>query len=239
MNDPIYAVQDAAIRQLQILPFQGSSAVLCGGTALSRLYLRHRVSFDLDFFYQKLDARALGAAIKASGLRFQATSLVDSEAEANQLHGTLQLPEGVLKISFVEDAYAGVYPQIEQEISPGLAVLTEPVEGLYHRKLRTIVGAADAGERPVGGRQTARDLFDLYVLSRVVMPIRLFAKSLPYQFPLSAFENGIGEMPWFTLIPELKELRAAPQWETGKAVETLRNALYAELGLSSDVDSEA
>ena len=55
--------------------------------------------------------------------------------------------------------------------------------------------------------QTARDLFDLYVLSQEVMPLRPFMQSLPSAYPAAAFDNGLASMPWFELMDELAKIK--------------------------------
>ena len=209
---------------------------LCGGTALSRFYLQHRLSFDLDFFIPQgvgFDAQELANRIarvtKISGLE-----LTHDAVKADQLHFYVLVDSKTsIKISFVEDMYAKMYPRVASGLTAGgVEVATEPVEGLYYRKLRTVVGWADSGsEAPQGGRQTARDMFDLYTLSQTIMPLREFIDGLPDVFPVSAFENGLARMPWFELAPELMETIAAPAWAAGKDVETLQNHLYQELGM--------
>lgn len=209
---------------------------LCGGTALSRFYLKHRLSYDLDFFIPEgvgFDAQKLANQI-ASAARVSNLELTHDPVKAEQLHFVV-LVDGVtpIKVSFVEDRYADVFPRVSSGLNVGgVQVATEPVEGLYHRKLRTVVGWADGGsDMPQGGRQTARDMFDLFALSQAVMPLRAFIQSLPDVFPVSAFENGLALMPWYDIAPELMETVAAPAWEAGKDVEALQGHLYRELGM--------
>jgi len=61
---------------------------LCGGTALSRCWLGHRVSYDLDFFLPEgFDARKMATALKDAGISFETRDIVDDLSKANQLHG--------------------------------------------------------------------------------------------------------------------------------------------------------
>jgi hypothetical protein len=173
-----------------------SQVKLCGGTALSRFYLRHRISYDLDFFVPGgigFDAQALAARI-AGQVRIQGVEITHDPVKADQLHFFVPIIDrDLIRISFVEDMYAATFPsRASGLVCDGIEICTEPVEGLYHRKLRTVVGwAASDAVMPSGGRQTARDMFDLYVLSRSVMPLRPFIESLPYAFPEDAFAGGL------------------------------------------------
>lgn len=81
-----------------------------------------------------------------------------------------------------------------------------------------------------GGRQTARDAFDLYVLSQAFKPLAEFMESLPYAFPATAFSNGLASMPWYDLVDELGEIVCADEWAHARDVTFLQNALYGQIG---------
>jgi len=209
---------------------------LCGGTALSRFYLQHRISYDLDFCIPEgmgFNAQALADRI-ASQVKIQGLEITHNAIKADQLHFSVPLSSGdAIKISFVEDMYAAAFPPLPSGLTiGGIAVQTESVQGLYHRKLRTVVGWADRDATlPQGGRQTARDMFDLYVLSQSVMPLKPFIESLPYAFPLEAFTGGMAVMPWFEIAEELAQTIASPQWQSGCDVSAVREHLFNELGM--------
>jgi hypothetical protein len=229
------AQQDAALSLL--LPHAGSvfqTARLCGGTALSRFYLQHRLSYDLDFFLPAgFDAQSLANQF-AKHLPIRNLEITQDKVRAEQLHFTLEVAGLPVKLSFIEDMYADFSPALASPLAlQGQTMLTESIDGLYHRKLRTIIGFANAEAlHPAGGRQTARDLFDLYVLSHAQQSLRAFIEALPYAFSLTAFEDGIANMPWFDLIPELEETITSPAWQAAKDVEQLRNYLFAQLGMA-------
>ena len=233
-NENLYALQDRVVAQLQSMnDGQLSLAKLCGGTALSRCWLAHRVSYDLDFFLaQGFSAGKLAKALTTSGIDYETRELVDDPYKANQLHGYVVNAGQRLKVSFVEDAYFGIFP-VALAAFGKTQVRTEAVEGLYHRKLRTVCGHATSGDSFDGGRQTARDVFDLYVLSRKVMALRPFMQSLPYPFPSAAFDNGLANMPWFDLMDELGEIVCAEEWSHAKDIAYLQTALYEQIGATS------
>ena len=227
----LYALQEAVLSSLQQMGDpQFQKAKLCGGTALSRCWLEHRVSYDLDFFFSEpFDAGRLAKALKAAGIVYEIKDLVDDPRKANQLHGNILHKGQRLKVSFVEDRYFDDYP-MEVHSFGALTVQTEGVPGLYHRKLRCVGGSGDGqGDTVVGGRQKARDVFDLYVLAHHT-PIQKFITELPFPFPVDAFHNGLVSMPWFELMDELQEIDCDPQWTPGKDVDHLQNFLYAQIG---------
>lgn len=240
----LYPLQEVVLSRLQSMgDAQFDASKLCGGTALSRCWLDHRMSYDLDFFLPLgFKVTDLAVAMKQSGINFETQDIVDDIDKANQLHGYVVHEKKRLKVSFVEDAYFELFPAINKPFGQ-LMVRTEVIPGLYHRKLRTVAGHGRGNEPDsfAGGRQKARDLFDLYVLSMKHMPIQAFMQSLPYPFPSGSFTNGLLNMPWFDLIFELDELICAPEWKQAKDVEFLQNALHDQIGVSSmcdDTDSE-
>jgi len=49
-TQPLYLAQEIFITSLGDIKPLGFDLMLCGGTALARGYLHHRISYDLDFF---------------------------------------------------------------------------------------------------------------------------------------------------------------------------------------------
>lgn len=228
----LYELQERVVADLQRLSTdQFALAKLCGGTALARCWLDHRVSYDLDFFLPEgFRALSLAIALRKAGIHYIVHDIVDDPHKANQLHGSIVYSRERLKVSFVEDAYFSVFPPLARSLG-SVVIQTESVEGLYHRKLRTVAGHGQEGDSCLGGRQTARDVFDLYVLSQTVMPLRPFMDSLPYAFPVTAFEEGLAAMRWFDLVPELPEILCGSQWAKAQDVGFLQEALYAQIGM--------
>ena len=237
----LYALQESVLGELQQMgDRQFDAAKLCGGTALSRCWLEHRVSYDLDFFLPNgFRATDLAVSLQRGGINFETREMVLDEHKANQLHGDVLHDGQRLKVSFIEDAYFELYPSILKPFGT-LNTRTESVPGLYHRKLLTVSGHGQGTEPDsfAGGRQKARDLFDLYVLSATHMPLHPFMQSLPYSFPESSFINGLINMPWYDLIDELEELICTPKWKQAKDVAFLQTALFEQLGVQSVSDDD-
>ena len=230
-----------------VMPHVGRAfdkAKLCGGTALSRFHLQHRISYDLDFFVPTgFDAQALLDRLTAK-VSIANLEITHDPVKADQLHFTVEVHGMPVKMSAVEDMYADFFPSIPSGLQQSQVgqrmIMTEGIDGLYHRKLRTVVGwAAATAEHPSGGRQTARDMFDLFVLSQAHMPLLLFIEQLPFAFAMQAFQDGLANMPWFDLIVELEETIASPRWQMGMDIENLRNHLFADLGMTEFPDPDA
>lgn len=237
-ND-LYHLQEAILNRLQSMADkQFDLAKLCGGTALSRCWLNHRVSYDLDFFLPAgFQVTELAIAIKQAGIEFETREMVVDDRTANQLHGDVLHERHRLKVSFIEDAYFELFTTVSKPFG-SLTVPTEEIQGLYHRKLRTVAGHGqdNTPDSFAGGRQKARDLFDLYVLSVTYMPLIPFMQSLPYAFPIGSFINGLVNMPWFDLIDECEELICAPHWQQAKDVEFLQKSLFEQIGAKTIAD---
>lgn len=180
------------------------NCILAGGTALSRYYLHHRVSYDLDFFVGGgLSPEKLSIAIGRIGINLSDVHIEAGSVYAHQLHGYANIGESIVKISFVEDVYEGMWKKKKFG-----KVITEEIGGLYHRKLRTLSGSG-YGKDAKGARQTARDLFDAYVLSNQVQPMHSFlieSNKHGANFPQDALCANIMSMPWVDLMDEFDGL---------------------------------
>lgn len=174
-SDELYKCQDQVISKISAFANtidDSDFLILAGGTALSRYCLNHRVSYDLDYFVNHdFSPDWMFSHLRKHGLHFTETARENRAAFATQLIGVCRLDNEEIKVSFVEDVFSGMFDACEIN-----NVHTETIEGLYHRKLRTITGTGETvsyivGKRNAGGRQKARDLFDLLVLHDVVQPI--------------------------------------------------------------------
>ena len=236
-KESLYQLQEDVLGHLQsITNGQLTTFKLCGGTALARCWLDHRISYDLDFFLPYgFNALLLSKELKSAGIQHQTISQIDDHRKANQLHCYIIDKGRSLKVSFIEDAYFDLFPTIQKPFG-ALSVKTEDIAGLYHRKLRTVSGSGAEGDSFEGGRQKARDLFDLHVLSKTHMPILQFTESLPYQFPSDAFINGLISMPWHELADELSEIICAEQWQQAKDIGFIQESLFEQIGAVAIAD---
>lgn len=243
----LYPLQEDAILQLQgINDPQFESAKLCGGTALARCYLNHRISYDLDFFLPGgFNPTKFLQSINSNGIKYEVKEINESSTSnvGNQIHGLIIINGKELKVSFIEDSYYDLFSVENHNLKRFLnndtfLIKTESINGLYHRKLRTVSGNVSDGDDPKGGRQTARDLFDLYVLSKKYMPIKEFIGTLPYSFPVDAFNAGIAKMPWWDLVEEVKGIVSNDKWSEAKDIKNLENHLCSEIGAKIIYDDQ-
>lgn len=237
----LYRHQDEILAKLESNPGKLTQRKLCGGTALARAYLHHRISYDLDFFFPTpFDPLAFSRELHEAGLTFEVqemTRVGSQEARANQWHGVV-FAEGKkepIKVSAIEDAYWDVYPGCQVRLESGKETTSEGIDGLYHRKLLTIAHPGHPG-KAVGGRQKARDLFDLWVLTTQYKKLDDFMALVPYGYPKSSFMAGLDQMDWFGVSQDLAETLARPGLEEGLDIERVRRDLY--LGVGIDLEAE-
>ena len=152
--------------------------------------------------------------------------IVNDPMFAVQLHGMADVDGEPLRVSIVEDIYTGMFP-----LRNAGAIRTETVEGLYHRKLRTISGAGGGVISPTGrtvhagARETARDLFDLYVLSREVKPLMEFVRDINEHgaaVPEALLISGLGKVCWTDLMDEFEMIEKAEKYAEVKAFDIKR-----------------
>ena len=208
--------------------FKQSGILLGGGTALARFYLHHRVSYDLDFFLAvPFDPMVLSRRLQQAGLTFEITGLECGGTFAAQLHGLVTIKNSEpINISFVEDVFTGMFETIEIQ-----GVRTEIIEGLFHRKLRTVSGTGVTlgpsghllGE---GQRQKARDLYDLYILDTRVEPVEKFIQRINSKgagFPADIFRQNLAAVDWMELIDECEILEVLAPFEKMAAMDLKRH----------------
>lgn len=172
---------------LEAFSHQAKGFALAGGTALELYYLHHRFSADLDFFSPKFDTgeiNALAAAFKKhTGKKISLESEFISEGRARVRFYTMPVKGSTrpLKIDFVEDVL------IEQPLVRKFGgVRVYSAKDLYLQKIAAISGIRpvidEVGRQISEGRKEARDVFDVYMLSKKIRSLHLFLRKSPAQF---------------------------------------------------------
>jgi len=186
---------------------------LTGGTALS-FYFDHRFSQDLDFFtqdYRKEDPeRIMNYISKESGFDFKLEAEQDNPRLIPMKVYSLGLKRRcVLKIDFVQDFEKNI-----KRIKNGLHCL----EDIYCRKISAAVGTTKKQDKTgriiSAGRQSAKDLFDLYYLSKHRRVLsEFFFEYFPYDKAeaLIAWYRGFNRMDLkielLDLVPEIDTIK--------------------------------
>ncbi|MFA5389291.1 MAG: nucleotidyl transferase AbiEii/AbiGii toxin family protein [Candidatus Omnitrophota bacterium] len=172
---------------LKVFSREAEDFALAGGTALELYYLRHRFSSDLDFFSRKYPASEIDTLVKAFEKHLDRKIHLESEfVSGNKARVRFYVipvkgSGRPLKIDFVEDVVC-TYPVIRK--IDGVRVYS--AEDLYLHKIAAISGTQaitdEVGRQVSEGRKEARDVFDLYMLSKKIQPLHLFLRGLSPRF---------------------------------------------------------
>lgn len=165
--ETLFEYQDIVLR---VLKGRAAPFYLAGGTALSKFYFQHRDSYDLDFFtraYSVEKVRKLVSFLeKNTGKKMKLVRESHREGFAGIAIYELLLTKGeALKIDFVQDVLPLLRPLKQVD---GIDVLS--LDDIYVRKIHAVSGALPeidkvGRKRFLGGRQEAKDIYDLYQLS--------------------------------------------------------------------------
>lgn len=173
MKQKIAYIQKEQRRIADLVTKKFKHFYLTGGTALA-FYFRHRFSEDLDFFSQKYTdhdpEKIMNFISKETGFRFSLGSRQDDPKLLPMTIYFLELKNDcVLKIDFVHDFTKNI-----KKIYRGM----HSVEDIYFRKILAATGTGTkenlTGHLVPTGRQTAKDLFDIYFLSANFRPLSDF-----------------------------------------------------------------
>ena len=228
MTYKLYKAQDLLLETIfsNLEKLEIPDCILAGGTALARYYLKHRISYDLDFFIgHAFSPERLAIKLGAVGIHLSDVDVQSEGKWANQLHAYANVDDQLIKISFIEDLYVDMWPHQKFGI-----VATEEIDGLYHRKLRTISGNG-YGKQVTGARQTARDLFDVFILNSQGQSIEQFlaaANAHGANFPVDSLCANILAMPWIDLMGEFENLEILAPYDKLTLIGDVKPALVKQ-----------
>ncbi|MDP2943742.1 MAG: nucleotidyl transferase AbiEii/AbiGii toxin family protein [Candidatus Omnitrophota bacterium] len=167
-------------RVLKILSDKIDDFYLAGGTALSLYYFNHRESLDLDFFTHSFNKLKVFEITKFLSLTLKRmVELIAEESRKNRIkilvYNIYINKKQILKVDFIQDYLDLIKPP---KLINGIRVLS--LEDIYIRKIFAITGTRgieDSIGRKVfkGGRQEAKDFYDLYCLSHIFMRLSDFS----------------------------------------------------------------
>lgn len=196
-------IEDWQNKVLKILSCKADGYCLGGGTALSNFYFNHRQSFDLDFFtesYSRKDIISLVEFLsKESGRRFEIIKEQSKKDKIRILVFNASIsPKYSLKIDFIEDYISRLKPA---KGFNGIWVFS--LEDIYLRKVYAVSGTLESLDQigrkiRIGGRQEAKDFYDLYFLSHTFMNLSMFAGKYCNPAMQEALIN------WFRSYPRLE-----------------------------------
>jgi len=187
---------------LKIMAGKADDFALGGGTALSGSYFHHRQSFDLDFFmldFNRKPILQLMSFISDSlDKEFKLISEQVGKKKVRIMVFSITLNKNIiLKIDFIEDYIRRLKPVKQID---GIRVLA--LEDIYLRKLYAIAGTIETVDSTgraisIGGRQEAKDFFDLYFLSHTFMNLSDFV----FRYCEMSMQEAL--IRWFRTYPRL------------------------------------
>jgi len=180
-------IRQAQKKFLKTFAKSASSFALAGGTALELYYLKHRFSVDLDFFSPHYNLKEIDKIISFAQKYFGSKMILENElniaskARVRFYTANIKKTSRPLKIDFVEDVFLEK-PVIRK--FEGVSVYS--VEDIYYQKIAAISGTVpqidEIGRQTLMGRRKARDVFDIYILSKEIKPLSEFLKTIPKNF---------------------------------------------------------
>lgn len=166
-------------RILDKLSGKAEDFYLASGNALSMAYFYHRESYDVDLFTREFSRQKVKQVIdqlrEGDFCSAEETGVQLSDTMAKMLVYTITFKDGaVCKLDFMEDVFDLLKPL--QKIN---GIQTLSLEDIYLRKISAIAGYivrqnAIGRDIVIGGRQEAKDLYDVYCLSSIATPLSEF-----------------------------------------------------------------
>ena len=177
-------IRQAQKRFLKVFAENAFHFALAGGTALELYYLNHRFSVDLDFFSPRYEIKEIDKIISSGQEVFGSKIILENEftvsGRAKVRFYTVNIKDTTrpLKIDFVEDVFLE-----KPDIKKFKEVPVYSVENIYYQKIIAISGTIPevdvVGRQITVGRRKARDIFDIYKLSKEIKPLSEFLKDIP------------------------------------------------------------
>lgn len=178
-------IRKMQLRVLDIFSKAAKTFALAGGTALELFYLKHRFSKDLDFFSPNYTIKEIEnivsqikSGLKLSTIKFENEFFAAGHARVRFYTVGSKKTRTQLKIDFVEDIFFES-PVIRKFNN----IPVYDVKNIYTQKVFAIAGTYTAkngfGKEIATGRNEARDVFDVYILSKRIKPLHIFIKNLP------------------------------------------------------------
>lgn len=180
-------IKEAQKRLLKIFSEKATRFALAGGTALELYYFHHRFSWDLDFFsptYDLVEIDRIMAGFQKQEkekIELEAEFLLSGWAKVRFYSMPIKKASRPLKIDFIEDVLS---KEPVVHVKEGIRVYS--AEAIYFQKIAALTGTRPTVD-PVGrsfrqGRNEARDVFDIYFLSRKIRPLHKFLQGVPVPY---------------------------------------------------------
>ncbi|MEK6775314.1 MAG: nucleotidyl transferase AbiEii/AbiGii toxin family protein [bacterium] len=138
---PVYQDQDKILKEVSTMAF--FPFVLSGGTGLSRFYLYHRVSEDLDFYFTgfEFDFPAVEKvinALRSKNLKCRQIGTTDKPGLLRAVSYVCVMDQEI-KLDFLEDPFSGMWDSARKQIAEGGTILkVSDSEDVIYGRLKEI-----------------------------------------------------------------------------------------------------
>jgi len=221
------AVVKAQKKMLQAIAEAHLPVYLSAGTAVA-IRLGHRYSEDLDFFTQRwsqaLHRKLCKRVEQATTFSFRLLEERIKPRLAKVAAYEFSVVKGVaIKVEVIED-----FDPLLKPVEPdGIASMDD----IYLRKIRAVIGwtgkPSSTGQLVAGGRQDAKDLFDLWYLSTHYAPLHEWFPThftrQDYQRLTQWLQTMTGQATTFSL------LDVAPGCDTKQIMRHMEQQVYERL----------
>jgi len=226
MDNSIRRAQKEVLSSLQN---HKSDFALAGGTALEFYYLNHRFSRDLDFFSPYYDVEKIKKSadhiarhIKKK-LHLEAEFVASGKAKVRFYIINIGKKK-VLKLDFVEDV---LFKKPAIKYFDGIPVYD--ARHIYTQKITAVAGSVLAsdmtGRDIVTGRQEARDILDIYYLSKKIQTLHSFLPEISREYR-RGFIAGWRNFPRMDLKLGLLELEIYdPAFDASEMIRYMENEI--------------
>jgi predicted nucleotidyltransferase component of viral defense system len=224
-------------RILGSLAGKADNFYLVGGTALSLFYFHHRESLDLDFFTHNFKKREIEDLMNFVSVKMKKkVELVSSCFGKGKLKVMVYKValgnKESLKIDFVEDPYKLLKPL---KVVNKVNILS--LEDIYFKKIQAITGIQPAIDLTCrkffkGGRQEAKDFYDLYCLSSIFMRLSDFCFKYGNQLMREAMVR------WFRSYDRLKMKSELPDLVITKRYDYIEMERHFKKEIDAIIEEE-
>ncbi len=180
MDNKIRQIQ---LKVLRVFKDHRRKFALAGGTALDIYYLHHRFSRDLDFFCPEYDIseiedlKAVFEQALNSKLILENEFKTDNKARVRFYLSKIKAIKEPFKIGFIEDVFFD---------KPKIKIIKDvPVYDVDHinfQKIMAVTGTNlsrnNVGKDIITGRNAAKDIIDIYYLSKKITPLHKYLATL-------------------------------------------------------------
>ena len=222
----LYHTQEIVYTSVADIIQDSDNILLIGGTTLSRCYLNHRISFDLDFAVRPNLHEIEKFHPEIEKLKFVSVEKYNfSEDVYHTAFYSASLNGIKVEFSFIEDRKYDVFSSETRQMGD-IYIKCADLDTLYMNKIRAVMGDFIGGHRC-----KFRDFFDIFVLSKKYKPINDFIDELKrtkFFFNEHYLFDAMANFDWYSVKDDL--IVPAKEWQNIVFSDNVCDIFYDEMG---------